>query len=134
MVERERRPRREQAAKKVRPNPSRPGRSAGDRASIARWSQLDWAVGLIDRICRVAGNPNLIKEARRRLARRGVPMAIHRHDSAVLFDWLAEAISFRGIADSVAYSYIQQHGSAQWQDIAARFSGRPSCPKLTSYW
>jgi hypothetical protein len=132
MAERERRPQREHAAKKTRL--SQPGRSTGGGAGIARWSQLDWAVRLIDRICRVAGNPKLIKEARRRLARRGVPIAIRRHDSAVLFDWLAEAISFRGIADSVAYSYIQQHGSARWQDIAARFASRPSCPKLTSYW
>jgi hypothetical protein len=54
--------------------------------------------------------------------------------AAVLFDWLAEAVSFRGIADSVAYGYIQQHGSARWQDIAVRFASRPSCPKLTSYW
>jgi hypothetical protein len=135
MAERERRPRREQPADpKARPSRSRPERAASRGASIARRKELDRAVRLIDRICRVAGNPNLVQEARRRLARRGVPAAIRRHDSAVLFEWLAEAVSFQGIANSVAYGYMQRHGRVRWDQIAHALDATPSCQKLESYW
>src|SRR5690349_19230748 len=104
MAERERRPRREPAAKKTRP--SRLGRSAGGGAGIVGRSELDRAVGLIDRICRVAGDPKFIDRARRHLAHRGVRKAIRQRDSAILFDWLAEQFSYRGIANEVAFDYM----------------------------
>ena len=88
MPERERRPWREQPGTKAKPGRSQSGRSADVGIGIARGRQLDRAVNLVDRICRVAGNPNLVTVARKRLARGGVPAAIRRHDSAVL----AEAV------------------------------------------
>jgi len=136
MAEQERRQRRAPIAGRAPMAATRASatRPVGGRTSMPRRRKLERAIRLVDRICRVAGSPNLIKEARRHLARRGMPLAIRRHDSAVLFDWLVEAFSFRGIANSVADSYIRQHGSARWQDIAAQLAKRPSCPKLTSYW
>jgi hypothetical protein len=92
------------------------------------------AVKLVARICQTAGNPRLIADTRRRLKRRGVLAAIQRHDSRVLFEWMAETFSFQGIADSVAYDYLQRHGGARWENFAASLPAKPSCPKLRSYW
>jgi hypothetical protein len=132
MAERERRPRREPAAKKTRP--SRPGRSAGGGAGIAYRSQLDWAVRLIARICQVAGDPSFIDKARRRLARCGVRKAIRKHESPVLFEWLAEQFSYRGIANQVAFDYMERHGRVRARQVARALNAGPACPKLQSYW
>jgi hypothetical protein len=76
----------------------------------------------------------LITDARRRLRRRGVVTAIQCHDSSILFDWLAEMVSFQGIANSVAADYIRRHGTVRWHDILRALAAKPSCPKLSSYW
>jgi hypothetical protein len=55
------------------------------------------------------------------------------HDSGPIFDWLLDEISYQGIADSVAWSYIDAHGQATWQGIEAGLR-QPKCPKLASYW
>src|SRR5437868_15359947 len=104
----ERQTRRNAARRKAGAKPaySRP-KSSRSKATNAARRELQDCVRLIERICRVAGNPNLIRDARRRLSRRGILTAIRRHDSAVFFDWLGEAVSFRDIANSVAYGYIQ---------------------------
>ena len=104
------------------------GRNTGRKAGLAR------AVRLIDRICRVAGNPNLIEEARRRLARCGVRKAIRKHESPVLFEWLAEQFSYRGIANEVAFDYMERHGRVRARQVARALNAGPACPKLQSYW
>jgi hypothetical protein len=60
--------------------------------------------------------------------------AIHGRDSAVLFDWLVTALSYQGISDEVAKSFMDRHGLASWHVIESDLRRRPSCPKLTSYW
>lgn len=95
---------------------------------------LGHASRLVRRICRVAGDPQLITALSGDLARHGVQSAIQRHDSTVLFDWLAETISYQGIGNDVAYDYMERHGRVRWHDIAALLDNRPSCPKLQSYW
>jgi hypothetical protein len=51
-----------------------------------------------------------------------------------LFDHLVRAFSFQGVSDNAASSYMEQHGSATWNEIASALSQRPSCSKLRSYW
>jgi len=128
MAERERRPRREQAAQKT--SPGRPGRSAGGGASIAHRIQLERAVRLIDRICQVAGDPSFIDKARRRLARCGVRKAIRQHESPVLFEWLAEQFSYRGIANEVAFDYMDATAGSAHVRLHAR--SMPARPALSS--
>src|SRR4051794_10654528 len=91
-------------------------------------------IQLINRICDVAGAPSLIDEARVRLARHGVIAAVRRHDTPVIFNWLIEVLSYQGVSDSIAFSYMEQHGRVRWRDIAAALAQTPSCPKLGCYW
>lgn len=89
---------------------------------------------MVRRICEIAGSPSLIDEARVRLARRGVIAAVCRHDTPVIFDWLIEVLSYQGISDSIAFSYMEQHGRVRWHDIAVALADEPSCPRLRCYW
>ena len=56
------------------------------------------------------------------------------HDSGPIFDWLLTELSYQGIADAVAYDYMQAHGRATWQGIEVGLAQPISCPKLASYW
>jgi hypothetical protein len=60
--------------------------------------------------------------------------AIAAHDDRVIFNWLLEAISYQGIADSVAASYMETHGTACGHTIAFELENEPDCEKLRSYW
>jgi hypothetical protein len=92
------------------------------------------AMHLIGDICEIAGAPTLIDDARVELARAGVIQAIQRHDNAVLFDWLMEALSYQGVSDAAAAGYMERHGRAGFDQIAQSLRKPPSCSKLTSWW
>src|SRR2546430_5125419 len=113
-----------------------PSARPGERrlSNKSKSSELDRASRLVRRICRIAGEPRLIDKLSRDLARRGVRAAIRRRDTAVLFDWLLETISYQGIGNHVAHGYMERHGRARWNEIAALIAKGPSCPKLQSYW
>jgi hypothetical protein len=100
----------------------------------ANAAALDHALRLIHTICRLAGNATMIDDARNELKAEGVRTAIRNRNTAALFDWLMEILSYQGIADQVAEDFIEQHGNATWQVIASDLSRQPSCPKLRSYW
>jgi len=95
---------------------------------------LDHATELILRVCRIAGSPSFIDDVREALKAEGVPRAVRNRNTAALFDWLVTAFSHQGIADQVAYDYMERHGQATWQVIASDLRRAPSCPKLKSYW
>ena len=97
-------------------------------------SATDHAVGVIHRVCCLAGAASLIDDNRADLRAEGIPAAIRRHDTGPLFDWLVSALSYQGISDQVAAQYMERHGSATWADIDAKVAARPPCPKLASYW
>lgn len=97
-------------------------------------STLDRSVRLIRRICRIAGVRNLIDDARVGLARHGVIVAVQQHDTPAIFNWLMDALSYQGVSDSIAYSYMERHGRVRWADIAGALTRQPSCPKLRGYW
>ena len=98
------------------------------------YGALHHAVGIIYRVCCLAGSASLIDDIRADLRAEGVPSAIRRHDTAILFDWLMAALSYQGISDRVAADYMEQHGRATWRDIEAKLGHGVSCPKLQSYW
>jgi hypothetical protein len=95
---------------------------------------LDHAVRLIHAICGLAGLPTWIDNIRADLAADKVRGAIGRRDTAAVFDWLLAAVSYQGIADHVAYEYMERHGRATWHDIDQKLDRGASCPKLKSYW
>jgi hypothetical protein len=95
---------------------------------------LGHSVLLVHRVCEIAGALSIIEDSRVALARHGVITAVQRHDTPVIFGWLIEAISYQGVSDSIAYSYMEQHGRIRWEDISVALSQGPSCAKLQGYW
>jgi len=87
---------------------------------------------IIHRVCCLAGSASLIDDIR--ATNRGLRTAIRRHDTATVFDWLFETLSFQGISDRVAAGYIAEHGQVTWRDIESGLAGHDGCPKLGSYW
>jgi hypothetical protein len=129
---------RRRAHRTYAPNQNHPGRnkSKGGRASTSRSrtrGAVDHAVRVVHGVCCLAGSASLIDDIRAELRAEGVS-SIRRHDTAPLFDWLTAALSYQGIADRVAFNYMEAHGRARWRDIEAKLSHGASCPKLQSYW
>src|SRR4051794_23621970 len=87
---------------------------------------------IIDRVCCLAGSSSLVDDIR--ATNRGLRTAIRRHDTAAVFDWLIETLSFQGISDRVAEGYIARHGQVTWRGIESGLTGPGNCPKLGSYW
>jgi hypothetical protein len=75
------------------------------------------AVRIIHAVCGLAGSATLIDDVRADLRADKVQAAIRHRDTAVVFDWLMAALSYQGIADAVAYDYMERHGRAVWRDI-----------------
>src|ERR1044071_8026512 len=95
---------------------------------------LAGAIQLVNVICERAGARNLIDDSRIALARHGVIAAVQRHNTPAIFDWLVDALSYQGVSDSIAYSYMEQHGRVRWHQIGEALADNPSCPKLGCYW
>ena len=95
---------------------------------------IDHAVRLIHAVCGLAGSATWIDDIRADLRADKVQTAIRQRDTAVVFDWLMAALSYQGIADAVAYDYMERHGRAAWHDIDQKLGQGVSCPKLKSYW
>ena len=82
----------------------------------------------------MAGGPALIEDSRAEFAYSGLLDAIQRHDDNRIFNWLIEVVSYQGIADAVAATYIEEHGNVSSADIERTLRTAPPCPKLQSYW
>jgi hypothetical protein len=97
-------------------------------------SAINHAFRLIHAVCGLAGSATWIDDIRADLRADKVQAAIRHRDTAVVFDWLMAALSYQGIADAVAYDYMERHGRATWRDIEQKLGQGVSCPKLKSYW
>jgi hypothetical protein len=75
----------------------------------------------------------LIDDCRVELAAAGVIEAITRRNTGVIFDWLINAVSFQGISDAAASSYLNAHERIASLDIEAALARKPSCTKLRGY-
>ena len=95
-------------------------------------SAIDHAAILIHTVCRIAGSSELVEEIHS--DNDFLSSAIARRDTAAMFDWLMEALSFQGISDRVALGYMDSHGRASWNDIERRMTEGVNCPKLQSHW
>ena len=45
-----------------------------------------------------------------------------------------ESFSYQGISNSVAESYLHQHGSVTWQEAQSHLATSHACPLLANYW
>jgi hypothetical protein len=99
-----------------------------------RTTAVDHAVRVIYRVCCLAGSASLIDNIRADLDADGVRAVMRKCHTAAVFDWLMSALSYQGIADQIAYDYMEQHGYVRWDDINQKLARPVSCPKLKSYW
>ena len=99
-----------------------------------RTAAIEHAVRVIYRVCCLAGSASLIDNIRADLDADGVRVAMRKHDTAAVCDWLIAALSYQGISDRIASEYMERHGYVRWDDIAQRRAHGAACPKLKSYW
>lgn len=94
------------------------------------------AVSLIERVCDAAGSRNILSEARKDLQRAGVIKAVRNRNDGPIFDWLIRQVSYQGISDAAADTYIAAHGTASGEVIERSLSWlRPECDLLqSSFW
>jgi len=98
-----------------------------------RKRDLAYATSLIREVCLIAGPINLIDEITASFEEYGIVEAIQKHDDDIVFNWLAETISYQGISDQIATRFIEEHGRIDAADIRHGLLNA-RCPKLTSYW
>src|SRR5215212_8951702 len=91
-------------------------------------------LSLLRSVCHPAADPGYFSGLHQRLLKRAVVAAVQAHDTPALFAWLVEVLSFQGISDAAALTYMDRHGRAQWLDIEQALHNQPTCPKLTSHW
>jgi hypothetical protein len=105
------------------------------RLQSARRQQpaISFATDLILQTCWASPDPTYLKRMRANLTRQGIGAAVAEHDTPALFDWLIEVASYQGISDSIAWTYMEQHGRVTWADIHAALARQPSCPKLKGF-
>src|SRR3954449_7303373 len=78
-------------------------------------------------ICSLASHPSYFTSLHHRLAKRGIVAAGRVHDTPALFGWLVEVLSLQGISDAAAFTFMDQHGRAQWEDVARSLRDQPAC-------
>jgi hypothetical protein len=102
----------------------------------AGWAQrpIDHAAEVIHRVCRLAGPADFVADIRKSSEGRRLRSAIVAHDTASLFGWFLESLSYQGVSNGVARSYMEKHGSVTSSEIEDSLNNRAICPKLRSYW
>jgi hypothetical protein len=89
---------------------------------------------IAERVCAVAGDVDMIADVRAAFAQSGIADAVRTRDDEALFAWLMATVSFQGIGDAVAASYMDAHGRIAAHDIASSLGQAPTCSKLAAYW
>jgi hypothetical protein len=102
-----------------------PGNAGSDR--------LQEAVGLIRRVCGLAGSMTFIDDIRQDVIHTGISGAVARRDTPVIFDWLLTAFSFQGVSDQAARTYMERNGTASWAAMQVALHEAPACHRLASH-
>ena len=103
------------------------------RLTAPRAHGLAFAEHLILQVCWEWPDPHYLKRIRTHLTKQGIRAAVAEHNTPALFDWLVDVASYQGISDTIAWTYMEQHGRVRWADIDAAFARGPACPKLASF-
>jgi hypothetical protein len=99
----------------------------------SRTDGFAFATTIIRRVCEIAGPDDLIEDLRVAFEEEGLIEAVRHHDDDAIFQWLAEAISYQGVSDEAARTFIARHGRVSASDIQAGLDRAGICPKLISY-
>jgi hypothetical protein len=104
------------------------------RSPVEDDAALSHATRLTLRVCHIVGTAAFIDDAGLGPDGKDLRKAIRSRNTAALFDHLVAALSYQGISDEVAKSFMDRHGLASWQVIESGLRKPPICPKLRSYW
>jgi hypothetical protein len=101
---------------------------------FVRDEDFAYAVNLVETVTWLAGKPDYLDDMRETVQALNLfAPSGHRARSAKLFEWLAAAMSYQGISDQVAQSYMSDHGRPRWTSITHGLK-TANCPLLKSYW
>lgn len=92
-----------------------------------------YAVSMVKTVVWLAGRPNYLAELHDIAADLDLSGADRAATSAKVFEWLMAALSYQGISDTAARSFMEDHERPAWRKIAAGIE-TGSCPLLRSYW
>ena len=87
-----------------------------------------YTTDLILQTCRASPDPFYLRRLRTDLTRTGIKATVSTHDTPVLFGWLMDLLSYQGVSDAVAWTYMEQHGRVTWADIDAALNGTHPAP------
>jgi len=97
-------------------------------------STPDQALALVAAVCALPGNSAYIEDTERLMHSAGVAAAVERRDTPALFRWLMHGLSFQGISDTVASTYIARHGNADWHQLEQALADQDArCPKIQGF-
>ena len=100
-------------------------------------SKEDWAyaVNMVETVTWLAGRPDYLDELREAVQSLKLFDGPARARSGRLFEWLAAAMSYQGISDSVARNYMADHGRPRWASDCSRRQDRlmPAAEKLLAF-
>jgi hypothetical protein len=107
---------------------------ANVRATERSCDAIARATRLIEAVCCSSGSSSFVEDIRADRSPKGLHSAVVKGDTPALFDWMMESVTFQGISNQVAASYLREHGSVTWLQIERALLEKPSCPRLASYW
>ncbi len=103
------------------------------KATRSHQQAMAHARSLVLQACRASPDPTYLKRMRTELTRQGIRAAVAEHDTPALYNWLVDVMSYQGVSDAVAWTYMEAHGRVRWTDLEAAFQRRPACPKLAGF-
>ena len=78
--------------------------------------------------------PTYLRDIRSRIKGEGIRVAVARHETGALYNWIIRLLDRQGISNAAAISFAEQHGGARWVDVECALAERPICSKLLSFW
>jgi hypothetical protein len=94
---------------------------------------LAYAVSMVETVTWLAGRTDYLDELDETATEIDLSGTTGSARSAKVFQWLATALSYQGISDAVARTYMAEHEAPAWWTVAAGVKNA-SCPLLRSYW
>jgi hypothetical protein len=100
---------------------------------FAREEDLEYAINIVETVTWLAGRPDYFDELREAQVDLDLATSSGRQGSAKIFEWLTTALSYQGVSDIVARSYMEAHERPAWRKISLGVRGA-DCPLLQSHW
>lgn len=94
---------------------------------------LTYAVNMVETVTWLAGRTDYLDELGDAATTFDLSRTTGPNRSAKAFEWLATALSYQGISDTVARTYMEEHERPRWRKVAGGVK-TGTCPLLRSYW